>query len=104
MLLEEQRFQLEDPVSKYLPEFKAMKVQQGDQLVPADREITIHDLFSHRSGLTASRRGAPRAQISTLSDFSKNLASNPLLFQPGAGWQYGPSTDLLGHIVETISG
>jgi CubicO group peptidase (beta-lactamase class C family) len=110
MLLEEERFQLEDPVSKYLPEFKNMKVaipQQGgpDKIVPADREITIHDLFSHRSGLTPGRRGSgPRGPINNLDDFSKNLASQPLLFQPGAGWQYGPSTDLLGHLVEVLTG
>jgi CubicO group peptidase (beta-lactamase class C family) len=81
--------------------------QQGGapQIVPAAREITIHDLFSHRSGLTAGGRGAgPRAPINSLDDFSKNLASNPLLFHPGAGWQYGPSTDLLGHLVEVLTG
>jgi CubicO group peptidase (beta-lactamase class C family) len=99
MLLEEQRFLLEEPISKYLPEFRQMKV--GPQAVPAEREITIHDLFSHRSGLSAGRGRQP---VNSLADFSKNLASNPLLFHPGAGWQYGPSTDLLGHLVEVLSG
>src|SRR5438132_4059739 len=102
MMLEEQRFLLEDPISKYLPEFRDMKVAvKPDQLVAAERQITIHDLFSHRSGLRASRPSSP---VNSLSDFAKNLASNPLLFQPGAGWQYGPSTDLLGHLVEVLSG
>ena len=114
MLLEEGRYLLEEPISKYLPEFRDMKVgvgrpaDPGYKLVPAAREVTIHDLFSHRSGL-ALRGAAGEAQpappeSNPLAQRVKNIAATPLLFQPGSGWNYGPSTDVLGHLIEVLSG
>ena len=65
MLLEEGRFLLEDPLSKYMPEFRDMKVgigkpgEAGFTTVPAERQVTIHDIFSHRSGLAPGVRPGP---------------------------------------------
>lgn len=122
MLLEEGRFQLTDPVSKYLPEFKSMRVLvmnapgQGVlpiRTVPAEREITIQHLLTHTAGLPNTYTGATelanklageRKAGDTIGDMVKKLAQLPLEFQPGAAWQYGPATDVLGRLVEVVSG
>ena len=120
MLLEEQRLLLSDPVEKYLPEFRDPKVAVakadapgGYIVVPAERSITIHDLLIHRSGVAstsgpagAALREAQRAlpADAVLADRIKALASVPLNFQPGTQWQYGASTDVLGRVIEVISG
>lgn len=126
MLYEEGRFRLSDPVSKYLPEFKDMKVivtePAGDgktrtKLVPAKREITIRHLLTHTSGLTYHwdpRVGAQYAEAGithgliqtddVLADGIKKLAQQPLVHQPGEAWNYGLSTDVLGRLVEVVSG
>ncbi len=120
MLLEEQQFLLHDPVSRFLPEFRNPKVAVaaqgapgGYRLVPAEREITIHDLLTHRSGLATAASPATdlmrkfRAGFSsdnTLEEFSKMFSAVPLNFQPGTAWEYGASTDLLGRLVEVASG
>jgi CubicO group peptidase (beta-lactamase class C family) len=124
MLHEEGRFLLNDPVSKFLPEFKNPKVAianapneratPGFRLVPAEREITIRDLLTHTAGL-ASGSGGPTMDLAkklaqsrkpeeTLADFIPRLAALPLNFQPGTAWEYGPATDVLGRLVEVISG
>src|SRR4051812_328630 len=133
MLLEEGRLRLTDPVSRFIPEFKEMKVavlkNPGAPLpaaaagetpslpdyytVPAAREITIRDLLTHTSGLESGTLGsrvgariAPRDVGKTLADQIPHLAAVPLDFQPGAQWTYSPlaAMDTLGRIVEILSG
>jgi CubicO group peptidase (beta-lactamase class C family) len=126
MLLEEGRFLLTDPVAKFLPEFGAMKiaVRQADSppggfaLVPAGRPITILDLLTHRAGFTGlppreSPAAALRAQAVkslppngdfTLEAYVKHLAASPLDAEPGAEFRYGPSTIVLGRLIEVVTG
>jgi CubicO group peptidase (beta-lactamase class C family) len=119
MLWEEGRFLLSDPVANYLPEFSAMTVavERGAEIerVPAERAITIQDLLRHTSGLTYEFRGAgavqkmymgakvfSRAQSS--ADQVATLGKMPLLHQPGTRWEYSRSTDVVGRLVEVLSG
>ncbi len=120
MLLEEHRLLLSDPVEKYLPEFRNPKVAVakadapgGYVTVPAQRSITIHDLLIHRSGVASANgpggvvlREAQKTLTddATLAEQVKALALAPLNFQPGAKWEYGASTNLLGRVIEVISG
>src|SRR5579859_1582377 len=125
MLVEEGRLGLQEPISKYIPEFKDMKVGVESKdaagktvltLVDAKRQITVQDLLRHTSGLTYGVLGAPNAvkkmyndaeifsQKWVLADFCRALAKLPLQFQPGTTWEYGHSTDVLGRVVEVVSG
>jgi CubicO group peptidase (beta-lactamase class C family) len=128
MLYEEGRFSLTDPVSKYLPEFTKMKVARETtdaagnrkyELVDAERPISVRDLFRHTSGLDYAgpkdENGKPAydklgvsiasmfAQID-LAELVKKLATAPLNDQPGTKFRYGYSTDILGRLVEVVSG
>lgn len=122
MLYEEGKFLLDDPVSKFLPEFKNPKVLRKDasghtSTVPASREITIRDLLRHTSGLTYNWNG-DLGQLyddnhvahgilqydGTIGDSVKHLAALPLLFNPGERWEYSLSVDVLGRLVEVLSG
>src|SRR5258708_2090345 len=125
MLVAEGKLGLQEPVSKYIPEFKNMKVgvesKEADAktaltLVDAKRQMTVQDLLRHTSGLTYGVLGAPNAvkkmyndaeifsQKWVLADFCRALAKLPLQFQPGTTWEYNHSTDLLGRVVEVASG
>ena len=125
MLAEEGKLTLSDPLTRYLPEFKNLKVgvektDGSDKphlvLEPARREITIQDLLRHTSGFTYIARGAPSlvrqayvdANVSdpnqTSSEMTAKLANLPLAFQPGTTWEYSMSTDVLGRVVEVVSG
>lgn len=125
MLLEEGRFLLSDPVARFLPELADLKVAQaqsdaagGYVLVPARRAITIHDLLTHRAGFVgvppantpaeALRRKAlqtlPAQYDFTLEQYVQNLAASPLDSQPGSVFKYGPATEVLGRLVEVVSG
>ncbi|HTS04085.1 MAG TPA: serine hydrolase domain-containing protein [Candidatus Eisenbacteria bacterium] len=122
MLYEEGKFLLEDPVSKYLPEFKDMKVlvkpAKGEPYtIPATKEITVRDLMRHTSGMTYNWNddlGAmyEKANVAsgllqydgTIADNAKALAGMPLLFNPGEKWEYSLSVDVLGRLVEVWSG
>ncbi|CAN5134406.1 serine hydrolase domain-containing protein [soil metagenome] len=125
MLLEEGRFLLSDPVSKWLPEFRDMKVAvvradapEGFVLVPAQRGITIHDLLTHRAGFVGLPTGNTPAEAQhrlamqalrargdfTLEQYVQTLASTSLDSQPGSAFKYGPSADVLGRLVEVVSG
>ncbi|MHB9028318.1 MAG: serine hydrolase domain-containing protein [Candidatus Latescibacterota bacterium] len=122
MLYEEGRFLLNDPVSKFIPEFRDMKVMVADssggspKLVPAKREITIRHLLNHTSGLTyGSGPVAPFYKNAgmtvgltptegTIGEMIRKLAGLPLVSQPGEEFQYGMSIDVLGYLVERVSG
>ena len=125
MLVEEGKLGLQEPVSKYIPEFKDMKVgiesKDADgkpvlTLVDAKRQITVQDLLRHTSGLTYGVLGTPNAikkmyldaeifsQKWVLADFAKALAKLPLQSQPGTTWEYSHSSDVLGRVVEVASG
>jgi CubicO group peptidase (beta-lactamase class C family) len=118
-LVEEGRLLLADPLAKYLPAFAAMTVgieRDGAlELVPAKRPITIHDLMRHTSGLTygfaggsAAHRLVAEADIINVSkpiaEQIDRLAALPLVRQPGEAWEYGLSTDVLGRVLEVVSG
>lgn len=122
ILYEEGQFLLDDPISKYLPEFKNPKVfvkpASGEPYtIPATREITIRDLLRHTSGLTYhwnSDLGPMylKANVAhgllpydgTIEDSVKRLAGLPLLFNPGDRWEYSLGVDVLGRLVEVVSG
>lgn len=120
MLLEEGRLLLGDPVSKFLPALSSLKVQvakgDGYETVSAAREPTVQDLLRHTSGLTYRSRGntpahkaSPGDSISaavkmTVAETLDAMAKAPLLYQPGTAWEYGFSTDVLGFIVEAVTG
>jgi CubicO group peptidase (beta-lactamase class C family) len=125
MLMEEGKIRLTDPVSKFIPEFRGLKVAVTQQpataartaepqfyTVPANREITIRDLLTHVSGLvsgpisTAEASRYARQPNETLADYIPRLGAVPLEFQPGSEWRYSPGAgfDTLGRIVEIISG
>jgi CubicO group peptidase (beta-lactamase class C family) len=124
MLVEEGKLALDDPVSKYIPAFADMKVgveKRGEDgkltlsLVPLDRPITIEDLLRHTSGLTYGFHGdspVPKLYAEadlfngdlTNAEFAERIAKLPLAEQPGTVWDYGHSTDVLGRVVEVISG
>jgi CubicO group peptidase (beta-lactamase class C family) len=127
MLMEEGKLRLNDPVAKFIPEFKGLKVAVAQDTpagpgapnpnpayysIPASREITIQDLLTHVSGLgsgPASRAELPRIARKSgekLSDFIPRLGTTPLDFQPGSRWTYSPMAafDTLGHVVEKVSG
>ncbi len=132
MMIEEGKVRLSDPVSKFIPEFKDLKVavaqpapgaQAGGgarggapaprfYIVPAEREITIKDLLTHTSGLvsgtisTAEAAKIQRKPGDTLADYLPRLKDVPLEFQPGSRWTYSPGAgfDTLGRVVEIASG
>jgi CubicO group peptidase (beta-lactamase class C family) len=122
MLYEEGRILLDDPVSKYLPEFKNPKVlvkpASGEPYtIPAAREITIRDLLRHTSGITYHWNSdlGPMYKNAivahgllpydgTIEDSVKRLAAQPLLFSPGDKWEYSLGVDVLGRLVEVVSG
>ena len=121
LLLERGMIDLVDPVSKYLPGFAGQRVLVNGKEVPAEREVNIHDLLSMTSGLPYGDAGSPAADRAklvfdeiderlysdnplTLNEIANRLGQCPLEFQPGARWMYGTSADILGAVVEAISG
>ena len=118
MLYEEGKFQLNDPVSKFIPGFKDVKVfsgtdENGIKLEEAKNPMTIRDLLTHTSGLTYGDFGDTPVDMmyrkadlqgGTLKEMVDKLTKLPLLYQPGTKWNYSVSTDVLGYIVEVISG
>jgi CubicO group peptidase (beta-lactamase class C family) len=119
MLWEEGRFLLSDPIAKYLPELAGLHVavERGAEIerVPLERAITIQDLLRHTSGLTYEFRGSGPVQKMYMSARVYSLAQSnadqvatlgriPLLHQPRTRWEYGRSTDVLGRLVEVLSG
>ncbi|HTF31559.1 MAG TPA: serine hydrolase domain-containing protein [Flavitalea sp.] len=126
ILYEEGKFLLDDPISKYIPEFAKPKVldkfNEGDSsytTVPAKREITIRDLLTHTSGIDYAEIGSKNmkaiyakagipsgldAKDKTLGAEIRKLGSLPLVHQPGEKFTYGLNTDVLGYLVEVSSG
>jgi CubicO group peptidase (beta-lactamase class C family) len=126
MLYEEGLFTLNEPIAKYIPEFKDTPVliadslaMKGYRLVPPKRGITIRDLLAHTSGISYAFWGRPfiaewylKAGVSdglsetpgSIADNIRKLAQCPLLFHPGDAYEYGLNTDVLGYFVEVVSG
>jgi CubicO group peptidase (beta-lactamase class C family) len=119
MLWEEGRFLLNEPIAKYLPELANRKVavQRGDEieLKPAERDITIQDLLRHTSGLTYEFRGSGPVHKMYMGAkiYSRNqssaeqvaaLSKIPLLHHPGTHWEYSRSTDVVGRLIEVLTG
>jgi CubicO group peptidase (beta-lactamase class C family) len=120
MMVEEGKVRLTDPVSKFIPEFKGLKVavqrepESEIQLVAPEREVTIRDLLTHTSGLASGglgNRKVPRDSLwpkdeETLASIMPRLADVPLDFQPGSRWRYSglAGIDTLGRVVEVTSG
>ena len=119
MLLEEGHFLLDDPLAKFIPEFANQKVGVENNgkldLVPLKRPITIQDLLRHTSGITYEHTGnglvqqlyqqsRVRSRKIDNADHAALVASLPLICQPGAEWNYSRSTDILGRLIEIVSG
>ena len=96
MLEEEGKLSVDDPVSKYLPEFAELQLASGS--APA-RMITIRDALTHTSGL-----GGNQVFDGSLQEAVSKLAARPLDFEPGTKWQYSPGLNVAGRIVEVVSG
>lgn len=125
-LYEEGKFMLDDPISKYIPQFSKPRVldkfnpaDSSYTTVPAKREITIRDLLTHTSGIGYAQIGSKEANAIyakagivggigvgkiLLADKIKALGPLPLFHQPGERWTYGLNTDVLGYLVEVLSG
>jgi CubicO group peptidase (beta-lactamase class C family) len=119
MLIEDGHFLLSDPVSKFIPEFANQKVGVENNgkldLVPLRRPMTVQDLLRHTSGITYDHTGNGlvqqlyqqsrlRSRKITNAEHAAMVAGLPLMCQPGAEWNYSRSTDILGRIIEVVSG
>src|SRR6267378_5784065 len=119
MLIEDGHFLLSDPVAKFIPEFADQKVGVENNgkldLVPVKRPMTVQDLLRHTSGITYDHTGNSlvqqlyqqsrlRSRQITNAEHAAIVASLPLICQPGAEWNYSRSTDILGRIIEVVSG
>jgi CubicO group peptidase (beta-lactamase class C family) len=119
MLIEDGHFLLGDPVAKFIPEFADLKVGVENNgkldLVPLKRQMTVQDLLRHTSGITYDHTGNGlvqqmyqqsrlRSRKISNAEHAALIASLPLMCQPGAEWNYSRSTDILGRIIEVVSG
>ena len=114
MLYEEGKFHLRDPVSKFVPELKDLKVLKDGRYVPAENEMTMHHLLTHTAGLSygfaednpvdLAYRAAAAFETPDLDAFAERLATLPLLYEPGFRWHYSVAVDVTGLVVERISG
>jgi CubicO group peptidase (beta-lactamase class C family) len=122
MLVDQGKLKLDDPVSKYIPSFARMKVgveKKDDsgrpvlELVPTSRPLTIEDLLLHTSGITYGfyGKGLVKAAYADIyfgdfdnAQFAERIAMLPLAEQPGTLWDYGHSTDIVGRVIEVVSG
>jgi CubicO group peptidase (beta-lactamase class C family) len=119
MLVEDGHFILSDPVAKFIPEFANIKVGVENNgkldLVPVKRPMTVQDLLRHTSGLTYDHTGNGlvqqlyqqsrlRSRKISNAEHATMIAEMPLICQPGEAWNYSRSTDVLGRIIEVVSG
>ena len=119
MLVEDGHFLLSDPVAKFIPEFAEQKVGVENngklELVPVTRPMTVQDLLRHTSGITYDHTGNSlvqqlyqqsrlRSRKISNAEHASLVATLPLMCQPGEAWNYSRSTDILGRIIEVVSG
>ena len=115
MLVERGQLLLSDPVSRWLPEYAHQQVATATGLEPVRNPATVQDLLRHTAGLTyeflgdsAVQRQYAKVKIASRdrsnAEFSQTLAAVPLQFQPGSVWAYSRATDVLGRLVEVVSG
>jgi CubicO group peptidase (beta-lactamase class C family) len=115
MLVERGQLLLSDPVSRWLPEYANQQVATANGLEPVRQAATVQDLLRHTAGLTYEFLGDSAVQRQygavkiasrerTNAEFSQTLAAVPLQFQPGTVWAYSRATDVLGRLVEVVSG
>ena len=120
ILVEQGKIGLDDPVSRFLPEFASLRVRGPDGTeVPASRPPTIRELLTHTAGFSYNFINNPRlvnsygeARVTdgldqpdvTTAEAMRRLASVPLGYQPGTGWEYSLATDVLGAIIEKVTG
>lgn len=121
VLFEQGKLDLAEPVSAYLPAFRGQQVEENGNLVPAEREVTVKDLLGMTSGLLYNgnpglageyvtqvfRRVDEKLltdQAMTTAEIAEALGRGPLKFQPGSSWLYGTSADVLGAVIEAVSG
>ena len=115
MLVERGQLLLSDPVSRWLPEYANQQVATASGLEPVRQAATVQDLLRHTAGLTYEFLGDSAVQRQygavkiasrerTNAEFSQTLAGVPLQFQPGTVWAYSRATDVLGRLVEVVSG
>jgi CubicO group peptidase (beta-lactamase class C family) len=106
-LVEEGKIKLSDPVSKYIPEYAHLTVKTPDGEVPAENVMTIEHLFSMRGGLTyefSDRLLAMQRPDLTTLELCAALAGEPLAFEPGTNFRYSMCLDVLGAVIEVVSG
>ena len=120
ILVEQGKIDLDDPVSRFLPEFAKLRVRGPDGAEePASRPPTIRELLTHTAGLSYNFINNPRlvdayreARVTdgldqpevTTAEAMRRLASAPLGYQPGTGWEYSLATDVLGAVIEKVTG
>lgn len=119
VLVEQGKLVLRDPLSKFLPEFAKQQVaadlSSDLRLEPLRRPVTIHDLLRHTAGMTYEFLGTSPVQRQyaqlrmgsrdkTLAEYTEQIARLPLLFQPGTVFEYSCATDVLGRVIEVVSG
>jgi len=107
MLVEEGKVKLDDPLEKYVPEFKGIQVKTAQGLVAPKRLVTVKDLLTHTSGVDSGAVTPPKAPVDTLplAAMSVAYAKKPLSDQPGAKWSYNNNAiNLLGRIIEVAGG
>ncbi|NKB99076.1 MAG: serine hydrolase [Pseudomonadales bacterium] len=113
-LYEQGKFQLTDPVSKFIPELKDLKVMKNGKMVPAQKQMTMQQLLNHTAGLSYGfdpndpvDQAYQKADIwgaKDLDDFITKVAALPLKFEPGEQWHYSIAVDVTGLVVQRLSG
>ncbi|MEZ5042810.1 MAG: serine hydrolase domain-containing protein [Saprospiraceae bacterium] len=115
MLYEDGKFQLNDPLYKYIPEMKDLRVHTGGrETAPAKNHIRIIDVLRHTTGfgygwgpntyVDSLYKSANRSAMKDNKAFVQHLSTLPLYYEPGTGWRYSVSTDVCGYLVEVLSG
>ena len=105
MLYEEGKFKLDDPLYKFIPEFKNMTVKKGKKEKPIKNHIKVIDILRHSAGFGFKGPEGYRKSIGmNLEEFVKESIKTPLSYEPGTQWRYSYSTDICGYLVEVLSG
>lgn len=112
-LVEQGRIGITDPIGRYIPDMKSMAVFEDGKSRPANGPVTVEHLMLHTSGLVYGAPGAYGKLVkqadamnrgNTLKEMTERMAATPLKFEPGSDWAYGTSVDVLGRLVEIVSG